>query len=156
MPIITLKFKDIKIRDYQLDTGQTCTIGRKHSNDIVIDNLTVSGSHARIESVATTFVLRDLESTNGTFINNEKITLHNLRHNDEIVIGNHKLVFDLSDMAKAASSIHDDYEVDKTRILTTSSLSHLTKNNPGKTTTVPVANDNQQSFFAKLLKKIFG
>ncbi len=156
MPIITLKFKDIKIRDYQFATGQTCSIGRKHSNDIVIDNLTVSGSHARIESVATAFVLRDLESTNGTFVNNEKITLHNLRHNDEIVIGNHKLVFDLSDTTKAASNIHDDYEVDKTRILNTSVLSHLTKNSDDNVKEDSVATDNQQSFFAKLLKKIFG
>jgi len=36
MPIITLNFKDKKIRDYPIAVGQTCTIGRKSSNDIVI------------------------------------------------------------------------------------------------------------------------
>ena len=73
MPIITLRFKDKKIRDYPIAAGQSCTIGRKQSNDIVIDNLAVSGKHAVIESVSTNFVLRDLESTNGTFIIKKKL-----------------------------------------------------------------------------------
>jgi pSer/pThr/pTyr-binding forkhead associated (FHA) protein len=117
MPTITLRFKDVKIKEYPIAVGQTCTIGRKHSNDIVIDHPTVSGSHAQIESLSTAFILRDLGSTNGTYIDNEKVTLHHLRHNDEILIGNHKLVFDLSDINKTKQAIEDDYQVDKTRIL---------------------------------------
>jgi pSer/pThr/pTyr-binding forkhead associated (FHA) protein len=122
MPTITLRFKDVKIKEYPIAVGQTCTIGRKHSNDIVIDHPTVSGSHAQIESLSTAFILRDLGSTNGTYIGNEKIALHHLRHNDEILIGNHKLVFDLSDINKTKQSIEDDYQVDKTRIFTPSAL----------------------------------
>lgn len=120
MPTITLRFKDVKIKEYPIAVGQTCTIGRKHSNDIVIDHPTVSGSHAQIESLSTAFILRDLGSTNGTYIDNEKITLHHLRHNDEILIGNHKLVFDLSDINKTKQAVEDDYQVDKTRIFTPS------------------------------------
>jgi pSer/pThr/pTyr-binding forkhead associated (FHA) protein len=122
MPTITLRFKDVKIKEYPISLGQTCTIGRKHSNDIVIDHPTVSGSHAQIESLSTAFILRDLGSTNGTYIGNDKINLHHLRHNDEILIGNHKLVFDLSDINKTKQAVEDDYQVDKTRIFTPSSL----------------------------------
>lgn len=72
MPVLTLQFKEKAIQDYPLAIGQNCTIGRKASNDIVIDNMAVSGTHARIEAVASTFVIRDLDSTNGTFVNKKR------------------------------------------------------------------------------------
>lgn len=163
MPLITLRFKSIKLRDYPLAAGQTLTIGRKHSNDIVIDNLAVSGNHARIESVATTFVLRDLDSTNGTFVNKEKITLHNLRHEDVIMIGKHELVFDHSDSMKAKSNISDDYDVDKTRILHTSAFRDLNPESAGDRPPLsrsksdsPGETEHPPSFFMRLLRKIFG
>lgn len=163
MPTITLRFKEVKIRDYPLAIGQSCSIGRKHSNDIVIDHPTVSGSHAVIESVSTTFILRDLGSTNGTFIDKDKISLHQLRHNDVVAIGNHKLVFDFSDMVKAKSGMRDDYEIDKTRIFDPSALRDVPQkpagnsapapSRPGETSAVA---DSSASFFSRLLKKIFG
>lgn len=119
MPILTLAFKDKKIRDYPLAVGQHCTIGRKSSNDIVIDNLAVSGKHARIESVSTTFVIRDLDSTNGTFVNKKKVSMHNLRHGDKLLIGKHELIFDRSDLMKKKTGT-EDLDDDKTRILDTS------------------------------------
>lgn len=119
MPILTLTFKDKKIRDYPLAVGQHCTIGRKSSNDIVIDNLAVSGRHARIESVSTTFVIRDLDSTNGTFVNKKKVSMHNLRHGDKLLIGKHELFFDRSDLMKKKTGTAD-LDDDKTRILDTS------------------------------------
>jgi pSer/pThr/pTyr-binding forkhead associated (FHA) protein len=118
MPIITIRFKDKKIRDYPLAVGQTCTIGRKSSNDIVIDNLAVSGNHARIESVSTTFVIRDLDSTNGTFVNKKKVSLYNLRHGDVLLIGKHELIFDRSDLMNKKGGT-DQLDDDKTRILDT-------------------------------------
>lgn len=124
MPIITLNFKDKKIRDYPLAIGQTCTIGRKSSNNIVIDNLAVSGKHARIESVSTTFVIRDLDSTNGTFVNKKKVSMHNLRHQDVLLIGKHELIFDRSDLMNKKSGA-DDFDDDKTRILDTAEYKTL-------------------------------
>jgi pSer/pThr/pTyr-binding forkhead associated (FHA) protein len=161
MPILTLRFRDIKIRDYPIVPGQSLTIGRKHSNDIVIDNLAVSGSHARVESVATTFVLRDLGSTNGTFVNEQQVTLHNLRHNDVILIGTHKLIFEYPESIKAGSSDEDDYNVAKTRVFDINAYRDM----PQKTAGAPSeqtqkgmkANPLQeQSFFARILKKLFG
>ena len=51
MPILTLKFKDTAIGDYQLQKGLSLTIGRRKNNDVVIDNLAVSGHHAQFFSV---------------------------------------------------------------------------------------------------------
>jgi predicted component of type VI protein secretion system len=159
MPMLTLRFKDVKIRDYPLAVGQALTIGRKHSNDIVIDNLAVSGSHARIEPVATTFVLRDLDSTNGTFVSGQQITTHNLRHNDVILIGKHELLFDHPESVKVASGARDDYEVDKTRILDTSAYRDITQKNPtfgNQPTATEATPPGSGSFFSRLMKKLFG
>ncbi|MFH0781908.1 MAG: FHA domain-containing protein [Pseudomonadota bacterium] len=161
MPKVMLQFRDVKIRDYPIVAGQILTIGRKHANDIVIDNLAVSGSHARIESVATTFVLRDLDSTNGTFVNDQKVSLHNLRHKDVILIGTHKLIFDHPESMKASSGAHGDYDVAKTRIFDTNAYLDMTQKSAGpsdssqkgKQSTAPV---QEQSFFSRLVKKLFG
>ncbi len=162
MSIITLRFKGKKIRDYPIVIGQNCSIGRKKSNDIVIDNLSVSGNHAKIESVATNFVLRDLDSTNGTFINKEKIRQRNLRHKDLIQIGKHELFFDRSDLMKKSSTTLDPYDNDKTRILDTNEYRHLMNKEQNVSSTADTINPiesrqhKESSFFTRLLKKIFG
>jgi len=163
MPKITLCFKDVKIREYPIAERQPLTIGRRHSNDIVIDNPAVSGNHARIEPVATTFILKDLDSTNGTFVNEEKIAIHILRHNDVILIGNHKLIFDCSDHLKASSKVRDDYDVGKTRVLNVKSYHDLNKKSADSLPSeVHHGHDsegqkaNNLSFFSRLLRKILG
>jgi pSer/pThr/pTyr-binding forkhead associated (FHA) protein len=93
MPTLTLKFKDKPICEYQLQKGLSLTIGRRKNNGIVIDNLAVSGHHAKIDSVGDEFVLIDLQSKNGSFVNEKIINSHWLRHGDVISIGKHCLVF---------------------------------------------------------------
>ena len=162
MPIIILRFKDKNILEYPLAVGQSCVIGRKKANDIVIDNLAVSGHHARIESVSTTFVLKDLDSTNGTFVNNTKIAMHNLRHNDIITIGKHELIFDRSDLIKKAAKEPDIYQDDKTRIIDTSQFLGGQQAGTGSaakghnTTTSSAPQQPESSFFSRLLKRFFG
>lgn len=159
MPIITLQFKDKKIRDYPIAIGQSCTIGRKASNDIVIDNLAVSGFHAQVDSVSTTFVIRDLDSTNGTFVNSKKITMHNLKHNDVILIGKHELLFDRSDLRKKSGDDLDVYVDDKTRILDTNDFRKLMQkdNSDISADYTPRAKiERKSSFLGRLFKKIFG
>ena len=51
MPVLTLKFKDTKINEYRLQEGGNLTIGRRDANNIVIENLAVSGFHAKIDSI---------------------------------------------------------------------------------------------------------
>ncbi len=161
MPIIILSLKDKKILEYKLADGQSCAIGRKNFNDIVIANLAVSGAHAKIESVAKAFVLTDLDSTNGTFVNGTKITLHNLRHKDVITIGKHQLVFDRSDLLKKRPDDLKDFDDDKTRIIDVKEYQDVLQ--AGKSATPKVSQSTAQSlkqqktsFFTRLLEKLFG
>ena len=162
MPIIILSSKDKKILEYKLADGQSCTIGRKNFNDIVIANLAVSGAHAKIESVAKAFVLTDLDSTNGTFVNGTKITQHNLRHKDVITIGKHQLVFDRSDLLKKKPDDLDNYDDDKTRIIDVKEYQDVLKAGKGATpkgtqpTPSPSLKQQKTSFFTRLLEKLFG
>lgn len=93
MPILQLQFKDKILNKYRLEPGKKLTIGRRDSNNIVIENVSVSGKHAKVDSIRNGFRLMDLNSTNGTFINDKMITTHVLEHGDIISIGKHRLVF---------------------------------------------------------------
>jgi hypothetical protein len=93
MPVITLKFKDTKIKDFTLSEGQNLTIGRRDTNNVVIENLAVSGLHAKIDSIDKGFLLTDLKSKNGTFVNGQLVSTHWLGHGDTVSIGKHTLVF---------------------------------------------------------------
>ena len=93
MPILQLQFKDKVIGKFRLQAGKTLTIGRRDSNDVIIENVSVSGKHAKVDSVSNGFRLMDLNSTNGTFVNDKLVTMHNLEHGDMVSIGKHKLIF---------------------------------------------------------------
>ena len=84
MPVLTLKFKDNVIKSYPLQKGETITIGRKSSNGIVVENLAVSGHHAKVDAVGDGFLLSDLESKNGTFVNEQLVGTHWLKHGDAV------------------------------------------------------------------------
>ena len=94
MPIITLNFKNNKISEHPLEKGKSLTIGRRGSNDVVIENLAVSGYHAKIDSIGDGFVLTDLQSKNGCYVNDQMVVSHWLKPGDVISIGKHTLTFD--------------------------------------------------------------
>ena len=93
MPTLTLTFKDNTIATYRIEEGQSVTIGRKASNNVPIENLAVSGHHAKIDSVGEGFLLTDLQSKNGSFVNKELVSSHWLKDGDNILIGKHTLIF---------------------------------------------------------------
>ena len=93
MPILTLKFKDRKVNEYRIRRGEKLTIGRRASNDVVIENLAVSGVHAKIDSMDDGFILTDLQSKNGTFVNENLITSHWLKDNEVITLASIPLFF---------------------------------------------------------------
>ncbi len=71
-------------------------IGRDPSCDIVLDDSAISRQHAKVrvvEDEEKVFVLHDLATENGTFVNDEEITKHELGDGDRILIGQTKLVF---------------------------------------------------------------
>ena len=69
------------------------TIGRTPDNNLALSDTEVSRHHARITRQPEGFVIEDLNSTNGTFVNGERVTRQLLRHGDEIQIGQTRLIF---------------------------------------------------------------
>jgi len=70
-------------------------MGRDSSNEIVIDDPKSSRQHAKIKLEGDNFVIYDLASSNGTFVNGEKITSVKLNDGDEIKIGDTVFAFKL-------------------------------------------------------------
>lgn len=94
MPKLTIKYQDVLIKEIDLETKPTWTVGRTDDNDIWIDHMAVSSHHARIDNNDGYFILSDLKSTNGTFINGKKIAgPTTLKLNDWISIGKHIIYF---------------------------------------------------------------
>lgn len=81
---------------YPLDTGDF-SIGRENSNTLCLSDGLVSRQHCVVESRNRKFILRDLGSTNGSFVNGLAIQEKALRHGDRITIGNSSLVFILNE-----------------------------------------------------------
>ena len=94
MPSLTLRFKNKTIEDFQLQEGVSITIGRREDNDVVIEDPGISGHHAKIDSLGERFVLIDLQSKNGSFVNEQLINSYWLKHGDVINIGDHSLIFE--------------------------------------------------------------
>ena len=92
MAKLVLSFNGASVSEYTLDK-ETITIGRKPDNDIHIDNLAVSSHHAKILTILNDSFIEDLGSTNGTFINGNKITKHALQPGEVIAIGKHELKY---------------------------------------------------------------
>ncbi|MDD5179917.1 MAG: FHA domain-containing protein [Gallionellaceae bacterium] len=74
-------------------TKERTTIGRKPSNDIQIDNLTVSSEHAVIIKGGDLYVIEDLGSANGTLVHNQAVTKQLLDDNDLITAGECQISF---------------------------------------------------------------
>ena len=87
---LEFSFNAQKIGEYILDK-EVMTIGRKEDNDICIENLAVSGHHAKLLTLFDDSFLEDLESTNGTYVNGQPIKKHPLKNGDVITIGKHEL-----------------------------------------------------------------
>lgn len=92
MPKLLLKFNAAVIKEIVLDKD-AMTVGRKPDNDVVIDNPAISGHHCRLTKEGGSYYVEDLDSTNGTFVNEKKIKKSGLKHNDVVGVAKHALVF---------------------------------------------------------------
>ena len=93
---IILKFKGTVLKELKIDHDEII-IGRDSGNDIQIDNEAVSREHARIIRGSNYYLIEDLNSTNGTFVNGKMINKKFLKEEDEILIGKHSLQVVLED-----------------------------------------------------------
>ena len=129
MPTLKLNFQNKTLENFPVRKGYSLTIGRKINNDIIIENLAVSGHHAKIDSVGDEFVLIDLQSKNGSFVNEKLVSSHWLKPEDIISIGKHSLVFSYSEEEASLDEATD--EIESTMIMDTSTYrSMVDKSNP--------------------------
>lgn len=101
MPKLIVSIDGIVVKEVQL-TKDRSTLGRRPYNDIVIDNLAVSGEHALLQMSDGRVTLEDLGSTNGTHVNGKPVASQLLANDDLIEIGKYKIRFLDSDAARAA------------------------------------------------------
>ncbi len=92
MPKMIVSIDEVVIKEVQLTKDKT-TLGRRPYNDIVIDNLAVSGEHAVLQMSGGDVVLEDLNSTNGTYLNGKAVKKQQLQNGDSIEIGKYKIKF---------------------------------------------------------------
>ena len=92
MPKLILKFKEAVLKEYALE-NELVTIGRVDDNTVKVDNMAVSSHHAKLIRENGDYVLIDLNSLNGTFVNGQKVSKWILKNSDFITIGKHTLVY---------------------------------------------------------------
>ena len=93
---LVVSLDGVVIKEVQITKDKT-TLGRRPYNDIVIDNLAVSGEHAVLQMVGNDVFIEDLNSTNGTYINGRAIKKQLLAHNDTVEIGKYTIRYAVED-----------------------------------------------------------
>jgi len=91
MAKLTIATKEKVLKE--VDINKTIIIGRE-KGDIILKNPAISAKHLKIEKLGGRYIAHDLDSTNGTFINEEQITTQELRSGDVIRIGRFTFTFD--------------------------------------------------------------
>jgi hypothetical protein len=124
---LVVSLDGVVIKEVQITKDKT-TLGRRPYNDIVIDNLAVSGEHAVLQMMGADVFIEDLNSTNGTYINGKAIKKQLLSHNDTVEIGKYKIKYLVDDGT--------DYE--KTMILKPGSFPGATAPAPNFAPTAPL------------------
>ncbi len=92
MPKMIVSIDGVVIKEVQLTKDRT-TLGRRPYNDIVIDNLAVSGEHAVLQMNGNEVHIEDLNSTNGSYVNGKAIKKQLLQNADVIEVGKYKIKF---------------------------------------------------------------
>ncbi len=114
------------IREYPIEKD-SLSIGRKHGNDIQLNDLTVSGRHALIVSMGEHIYVDDLGSTNGTLMNGARVTKTLLKHGDVIQVGNYQFTYYDDTETEYEPTMFIQAEIEETQLIDTS-------NNPGSDT----------------------
>jgi pSer/pThr/pTyr-binding forkhead associated (FHA) protein len=92
MPKMIVSIDGVVIKEVQLTKDRT-SLGRRPYNDIVIDNLAVSGEHAVLQMSGNEVFVEDLNSTNGTYLNGKAVKKQELHNGDTVEIGKYKIKY---------------------------------------------------------------
>ena len=92
MPKMIVSIDGVVIKEVQLTKDRT-SLGRRPYNDIVIDNLAVSGEHAVLQMSGPEVHVEDLNSTNGTYVNGKAVKKQLLQNSDMVEIGKYKIKY---------------------------------------------------------------
>ena len=135
MPTLLLQLNNKILGEYSLKAGASLTIGRRDTNDVIIEDPAVSGHHARIDAMADRWMLIDLQSKNGSFVNEQLVNSHWLKHEDVISIGAHHLIFQYHEKEQISEEGLDDF--DETQAMnTTQHRKMMIRSNPTKSINV--------------------
>ncbi|MGQ5524759.1 FHA domain-containing protein [Chitinimonas sp. PSY-7] len=114
MAKLVLSLDGVTLREVKLERD-TLRIGRKPHNDLQIDNLAVSGEHARLSIIGQDLFIDDLDSTNGTMVNGKPIQRQLLQDNDVVEIGKYRLKYQSEGGVKSSRPPQDD--LDRTMVI---------------------------------------
>ena len=92
MPKMIISLDGDVLKEVQLTKDRT-SFGRRPYNDVVIDNMAVSGEHAVLQMSGSDSYIEDLNSTNGTYVNGKVVKKQQLYHDDMIEIGKYKIQY---------------------------------------------------------------
>ena len=105
MPKMIISLDGTVLKEVQLTKDRT-SLGRRPYNDIVIDNMAVSGEHAVVQMLGIEGYIEDLNSTNGTYVNGKTVKKQQLHHDDTIEIGKYKIQYvDEAQQAQLANGV---------------------------------------------------
>jgi len=92
MPKMIISLDGTVLKEVPLTKDRT-SLGRRPYNDIVIDNMAVSGEHAVVQMLGIEGYIEDLNSTNGTYVNGKTVKKQQLHHGDMVEIGKYKIQY---------------------------------------------------------------
>ena len=117
MPTITILNGEETGRTYEWGSENGIRIGRNGANDFVIANASVSGEHCIIEPCDGGWRIKDNDSTNGTRLNDQRITMAMLHRNDVIAFGDIAVTIRGEDVPEAASNVESVESIPRTTIV---------------------------------------
>lgn len=114
MARLIISLKDAPSTTHELTADRT-TIGRVEGNDVVVADASVSGSHCEILKNGDAFTIKDVGSTNGTFINGRRIEEERLQPGTALKLGEISVTFEAEGMTQSASAARKGVDLQAAR-----------------------------------------
>ena len=109
------------IREHLIDKD-SISIGRKHENDIQLNDLTVSGRHSLVTTMGEHVYVDDLGSTNGTLLNGARIAKSIIKHGDVVQIGNFQFTYFSDETEEYEPTMFIQAEIEDTKMIDTKTM----------------------------------